>query len=261
MSPLPAPGSTVPGRGAWTTTGHTTGDRYYRWLWYWPNDGSSPEKNYSTRAIHLAIRGMQGALGLMGIGPVAVTGKYDKQTADAVKRFQAKQSLKVDGVVGPTTATSLYRHIIICLSNHHHVLPQIIYGFASLESGFDPAAVGVKNGMDSGLTQINLSPAAHGGSVTPEQAFDPVFNIDWTCRRFALGMEKYDGKGLPLQLDCAIAQHNIPLAADFWYRDESPPTQTVVGGNGAGTSGGIYVGGWPTIDDYVRLVKARGATF
>jgi len=238
---LPAPGSTVPGRGAWTKGGHATGRDYYVWLWYWYNDGFDPEKSYSHRAVHLGVCGIQQMLLLTG-GTVKVSGKYDQQTAKAVKAFQAGRSLKADGVYGPATAQKLTRVLITFMANHHDVPPEIIWGFTALESGFDPAAVGVVNGYDSGLCQINLEPAAHGNQVTPEMAFNPYFNIDYTCRRFKAALAKFDDKGPALQLDCAIIQHNSPKAAQEIYE---------VGWVGPDEKAGIYL----------ALVKSRAETY
>jgi len=238
---LPAPGSTVPGRGAWTKGGHATGKPYYVWLWYWYNDGFDPQRSYSHRAVHLGVTGIQQMLLLAGIS-VKVSGTYDKQTAGAVKAFQAVSGLQADGAYGVKTAQKLTHRLITFIANSHAVPPEIIWGFASLESGLDPAAVGVLNGFDSGLCQINLQPAAHGDEVTPEMAFNPFFNIDYTCRRFKRSLERYDEKGPELQLNCSIAQHNSPLAAETWYEVGS-------------------VGEDEKIAKYVALVKARAATY
>lgn len=213
---LPEPGTTVPGRGAWKPGGHATGRSNYVWLWYWWNDGFDPEKSYSHRAVHLGVLGIQQMLALAGV-PVKMSGTYDKQTATAVKAFQASRGLKADGAYGPVTARALTFVLIKFMANFHGVDPAVIWGFASLESGFDPAAVGEVNGYDSGLTQINLDDDAYGEIVTPEMAFNPFYNIDFTCRRYKKALAKYDEKGPILQKLCAIAQHNSPVAADTWY--------------------------------------------
>jgi len=214
---LPAPGSTVPGRGAWTKGGHATGLPHYRWLWYWYNDGFDPDKSFSHRAVHLGIVGIQQMLLLAGV-TVKITGVYDKQTAAAVKAFQAKVGLKADGIYGRETAWDLSHLLIGHIANYRDVPPEIIWGFARLESVLDPAAVG-PSGFDCGMTQINLQPEAHGGQFTPEQAFNPFSNISYTCGRFKQAYDVRYGpsKGPDLQLDCAIAQHNSPKAADEWW--------------------------------------------
>ena len=106
--------------------------------------------------------------------------------------------------------------LIRCLADHYGVPPEHVWGMTALESSFDPGAVGA-NGFDSGYCQINLSPAAHGGSIPPPQAFNPIYAFDYTCRRLLNARSQFSAKGPDLQDKCGIAQHNSPLAAKIWY--------------------------------------------
>jgi uncharacterized protein (TIGR02594 family) len=55
-----------------------------------------------------AIRKVQEALARQGFSPGAIDGIWGRQTLRAVRAFQAKAGLAVDGVVGPATTAALF---------------------------------------------------------------------------------------------------------------------------------------------------------
>ncbi len=103
-----------------------------------------------------------------------------------------------------------------------------VRGLVSLESGYDPGAIGV-NGFDSGLCQINLDPVnGHGQEFTIEQAFDPAVCIGYTADRMGVAFETYAEVLESLAWKLAVGQHNSPLNAKRW-RDAAlavPPSPT-----------------------------------
>lgn len=54
-----------------------------------------------------ALDGVQKALQTLGLNPGSVDGKDGPNTQRAVREFQASQSIKIDGIVGPETRQSL----------------------------------------------------------------------------------------------------------------------------------------------------------
>lgn len=54
-----------------------------------------------------AVAAAQAALNYHGYGPLTVDGVFSKDMSSAVKSFQVKQALEVDGIIGPQTWRSL----------------------------------------------------------------------------------------------------------------------------------------------------------
>jgi peptidoglycan hydrolase-like protein with peptidoglycan-binding domain len=57
------------------------------------------------------VKYVQAALIEMNYDGIAVTGKYDASTAEAVKRFQTNHNLYVDGIVGKETSAALVKYL------------------------------------------------------------------------------------------------------------------------------------------------------
>lgn len=53
------------------------------------------------------LDGVQQALQRLGFDPGKVDGKNGPNTQDAVRRFQARATIKIDGIVGDETRTAL----------------------------------------------------------------------------------------------------------------------------------------------------------
>ncbi len=216
----------IPGRGAWTTAGgllpatpgHTSRAGYYR-LNTAPEEmigrrGSLPGATYTELAVHLGVKAIQAALksgtqdGLLG-----------PQTAAAIKAFQRAHQLTPDGVAGPMTARALFTPALVAAAARHGVPLGILGGLCTYESGLDPAAVGVANGVDTGLAQINLG--AH--AVTPQQACDVLFAAEFAAKELAAVHERWAGRTKADPWAIAIANHNSPKSAAQWATSGSPP--------------------------------------
>lgn len=242
----------TPGRGAWTKAGKANGTSSYAYIFGTTPDGQEPDKGPAYQAVNFAVQAIQ-ARGLVFKPPVSIvpTGIFGPNSKVVVQHMQraldAERTGDVkivdDGAFGPITSRAAWRPIITWFAGMYHVPPEHMWGMISLESSFDPGAVGM-NGWDSGLCQINLSPEGHGGQVTQAQAFDPLFAIPWSTGRLAGGRAQFSGKGADLQVVCSIAQHNSPAAALAWYNAGAEP-----------------VGQYPTIGTYVERVLERAATY
>ncbi|MBI5105363.1 MAG: transglycosylase family protein [Solirubrobacterales bacterium] len=100
---------------------------------------------------------------------ISVTGSFDARTARAVRRFQRRQGLAVDGVVGPQTRAALGLQAPATsaqASGGSATLEQI----ARCESGGDPTAVSA-DGRYRGKYQFTRATwRAMGGSGDPAAA-------------------------------------------------------------------------------------------
>lgn len=249
--------SVAQGRGAWTKSGKDNDSRFYTAIVGKPWDGSFPVRDVNYQAVYFGVKAIQSRINdfclIYGRNPVSVDGNYSPIDREVVKFVQAKLGFtgaSVDGVVGPSTSKALFRDLLIWSAGVHHVPASQLHGFIMLESLYDPGAVGSTTPSDRGLNQINLN--AHP-NITVEQAFDPKFSIDYTAKRLGDARIKYSGKGADLKNRCAIAQHNAPLAADLWYRDEAPPV-------GPTPYNGRIVE-FPNIEKYVDLVLGHALAF
>lgn len=235
---MPVP-SVTQGRGAWTATGKDNKSRYYEYILGKPMDGDAAGRDVNYQAVHLGVVAIQARLNSYGCSPaLMVDGVLGRGTSAGIAWVQKKLGLVSDGQAGPATCKALWRDLIFWFSGVNQAPAGHIYGFISLESTFDPGAVGFVTPSDRGLCQINL--VAHP-MVTPEQAFDPNYAINYTAKRLADARIKYATKGVHLQTVCSIAQHNSPLSADKWYQTGSPPNDQ--------------------IERYVQLVLERAAQF
>lgn len=96
-----------------------------------------------------------------------------------VKEFQTARGLTADGTIGFKTAKELFRKRIDVTEAKYNLPTGTIGKMISLESGFDPSAIGYADPRDTGISQINIG--IHT-SVSKEQALDPAFALDWTGR-------------------------------------------------------------------------------
>lgn len=109
---------------------------------------------------------------------VADTPVFGDAAANAVKKFQADKGLKVDGQVGPSTARELFRKRTEDIERRYDLIHGTLGNLITLESAWDPVAIGYADPDDHGLVQINLR--IHS-DVTVEQAYDPAFSINWAA--------------------------------------------------------------------------------
>lgn len=129
---------------------------------------------------------------------------YGSSVANSVKDFQKAKGLVVDGQVGAKTAKELFRKRINAIEDDHDLPRGTLGKKISLESAFDPVALGGVDPDDTGIAQINLR--IHS-SVSKAQAYDPAFALGWAARYVRSQYE-----GIEDQLDimkAARASYNI----------------------------------------------------
>ena len=148
----------------------------------------------------------------------------------STKRFQKQASLQVDGVVGPHTAKALFLPRSSWVEVHNGIPNQLLSRIISLESGWDPGAIGSLDPLDHGLLQINLH---FHPDVSEAQAATPSFSIPWGGKQLAAAYGSFG------DWDATVASWNVGyVAARNWLNAGKPAD-----GSTAAT--------------YVKLVKAQ----
>jgi hypothetical protein len=203
------------GRGAWTTYGKANKSIYYVFNPPQPLDGSNPSgaiPELWVESVRYGIVAIKRLLNEQG-NDLPLTPKWNREAHDAAVEFQIRAELPSDGYVGPLTMEWLLRPTMLSIAAEHKVHPRWLYGFCKSESGFDPGAQGWENPPDSGLAQFNVEATA----VTKEEAYRPRRALTLLARRWKHSLDKYESEDRRLTLDCAIAQHRSPAAADKWF--------------------------------------------
>jgi len=216
------------GRGAFTALGKDNGRAYYEFVRNLPLDGSTPEKGEYYEAVHFGVKSIQQRLVDLDYdrfvrGTFVVDGVFDRRTRRMVKKYQEANGIYVSGSVGPTTAAHLFGTYVHEAAQAFKWDYSYLYGIMKQESAGDPGAQGWLTPGDRGIFQINT--LVH--DTTPEQAHDFVYATDWTCAFFQDAWKRYKGKGEELRVNCSIAKHNNPSAADQWFETGVAPYEGI----------------------------------
>lgn len=99
--------------------------------------------------------------------------------SNRVKEFQADRGLTSDGQVGARTALELFHARVGALEKKYNLPTDALGKQVKLESAFDPAAKGVIDSLDTGISQINLG---QHPDVTEVQAYSAAWALEWTCQ-------------------------------------------------------------------------------
>lgn len=174
------------GRGAWPKSGvggtlnadGTAAGQYYRA----PADGSpmampgyvgymllaaGAPVDVNFYAVHQGVRAIQREIG------ATVDGLFGPATAARLTTWQTEKRLPADGVFGPQSAQAMFTTIAAALAKNisgSTTTSRLVLGHVPVESGWDPAAVGLSTPHDLGLGQINGD--AHL-DLTPEYRLTP----------------------------------------------------------------------------------------
>lgn len=115
------------------------------------------------------VRAVQRRLNELGCGPIPVSGTFDSQTKAAVRLFQARsvdarsQALKIDGVIGPLTWTTLFgSHTVPSIATIPvSLLVERTLGIAAAEVGVMEVPPGSNRGprVDEYLESVGLDPS------------------------------------------------------------------------------------------------------
>lgn len=217
--------SVTTGRGAWSTVAKGNRSRYYEYIAGTPLDGANPTKDVNFQAVNLGVKAIQNRINAFDYSPALVADGYlGSKSRAGIIWVQQRLGLVADGQAGPATCRALWRDLVGWFSAMRSAPASHVWGIMLVESMGDPGAVGYNTPSDRGLVQVNL--VAHS-NITPEQAFDPAFAIDYAAKRVGDARSKYGGKGADLQTKCSIAQHNAPAWAKQWYDTGQPPNEKI----------------------------------
>lgn len=158
--------------------------------------GVTPELN--DLAVFLGAKALQK---LLGFDERLQDGIIGPLTDGRIRDKQRELGVAVDGLVGPRTMKAMLMPLVREAAERHGVRWQILCGKLTNEGNWDPGAVGASDPTDLGLSQINIR--AHP-QVSPEQAFDADFAIDFGARFMAENLRAFDGN----ERD-AIAAYNL----------------------------------------------------
>jgi hypothetical protein len=205
------------GRGAWNTRGvggTLTRDRTGKIIpgrWYLAADGDqrisikvfrqlrngvTPEIN--DLAVFLGAKAIQKLLGFDERGQDGLIGPL---TDGRIRNKQKELGVAQDGLIGPKTMKAMLMPLVRDMAKKYDVRWQILCGKLTYEGAWDPGAVGFSDANDLGLSQISI--VAHP-SVSPEQAFDPEFALDFGAKFMRSNLDAFNGN----ERD-AIAAYNL----------------------------------------------------
>lgn len=168
-------------------------------------------------------------------------------TERAIKTFQSRNGLTVDGSVGPKTATVLWRKRAKAEAVRIGAPPMLLAQQKSLESADDPACESAKKGSDPklrdrGLVQSNQF--YHEATLPEKDAFNAAIAMHWQADYMR---SAYDGvltAAGKKDWDLALAAYNVGWsAARTWDRAGRPAKNADDKPN--------------TAYEYVRVVKTR----
>lgn len=158
--------------------------------------GVTPEIN--DLAVFLGAKAVQKLLGFDEKGQDGIIGP---NTDEKIREKQRELKVATDGLVGRKTMQAMVMPLVHEAEKKHGVRWQILCGKLANEGAWDPGAVGYHDVSDLGLSQINIR--AHP-KVSPNEAYDPHFAVDFGARYMAQNLATFDGN----ERD-AIAAYNL----------------------------------------------------
>jgi soluble lytic murein transglycosylase-like protein len=206
--------------------------------------GERPEAGTPEAYGILAVKEELAANGATGLNMTIA--RIGNAADTAIRAFQSGHSLTVDGEVGPRTAKALFAKRVHNVQRQYGIADSILCRVASLESDWDPAAVGVADAADLGIVQIHMP--AHP-TITVEEAFTPSWALRWAAAAIHTA---YASLG---DWDATIAAWNVGLGgARAWLAAGKPATLFVSWFNDP-DGNPLDLGARATT--YVKLVRAQ----
>ncbi len=190
-----------------------------------PPEGSS---DGDVLAVRSAIVAISRALNWhAGPGtPVPTDGRFTAATAAAVTAFQEELQPTINrdmylpaiehsppGYVSKETSYALFMPIADRYALKYTVPRGLLRGITTIESNWDPGAVGYWTNSDFGLCQWNTTLP----DVTTARALDPFWALDSTARMMR---ERYDSDRWGHNWLYVIAAHNVPTWAAQWAQGQ-----------------------------------------
>ncbi|MCM3882458.1 transglycosylase SLT domain-containing protein [Frankia sp. R82] len=158
--------------------------------------------------------------------PVPTDGRFTAATATAVAAFQEKLQPTINrdmylpaiehnpaGFIGKETSYALFMPIADRYALKYTVPRGLVRGITTIESNWDPGAVGYWTNSDFGLCQWNTTLP----EVTTARALDPFWALDSTARMMR---ERYDSDRWGHNWLYVIAAHNVPTWAAQWAQGQ-----------------------------------------
>jgi len=159
-------------------------------------NGITPDIN--DLAVFLGAKAIQKLLGFDERGQDGIIGPL---TDARIRNKQRELKVTVDGLIGRNTMKAMLMPLVMEAEKKHGVRWQILCGKLTNEGAWDPGAVGASDPNDLGLSQINV--LAHP-QVSPEEAYDPEFAIDFGARFMKENLNAFNGN----ERD-AVAAYNL----------------------------------------------------
>lgn len=122
-----------------------------------------------------------------------------------------------DGLVGPNTCKAMWKNDVFDMEITHHIPYHLLFKVLSLETSFDPGAVGILTPDDKGIAQINMP--SHE-TVKLREAFDPIFAFNYAGKllfgHYAYITSHYPHVTLVDAWHMAVVAYNSPKRARAW---------------------------------------------
>ena len=171
-------------------------------------------------AVFRAAIAVQNALHDLGYQPGTPDGLWGPKTDAAVKAFQTDKHIVVDGIFGPQSARALFEPFVHAAAqtadqDHAESVTRIMLGTITLESLWDPAAVGSADSQDLGFGQIN-GPAHPTLSVNDR--LNPRMTFPWIARLVESNLKAFD-----FDLDAGILAYNLGQGGTRRWIDQGRP--------------------------------------
>lgn len=229
-TPTSTPTPVREGRGDWASDGRGgtinaagTGPGPY----YGVGAGQNPPAGSTAddiAAVKAGVKAIQRALNWHQATstPIAIDGVFSQLTRNALIAFQQKQQPTINrdmyipaiersplGLVHKETSYALFMPIADRYAIKYTVPRGLLRGITTIESNWDPGAIGYYTNSDFGLCQWNTTLP----DVTKDDALDPFWALDSTAHMMQTRIDAADwGKNWIY----VIAAHNVPTWAAEW---------------------------------------------
>jgi len=194
-------------------------------------DGSTPD---DIAAVKAGVKAIQRALNWhqATAKPIPTDGIFSQTTRSALIAFQQQQQPTINrdmyipasehsplGLVHKETSYALFMPIADRYAIKYTVPRGLLRGITTIESNWDPGAIGYYTNSDFGLCQWNTTLAG----ITKDNALDPFWALDSTAHMMRTRIDATDwGKNWIY----VIAAHNVPTWAAQWAQGKLTPGST-----------------------------------
>lgn len=218
------------GRGSWPSDGrggtiNAAGDGFGPYYGIGAGE-RSPEGSTADdiAAVKAGVKAIQRALNWHQATKTAIPtdGKFTQTTRNALIAFQQQKQPTINrdmyipanersplGLVHKETSYALFMPIADRYALKYTVPRGLLRGITTIESNWDPAAVGYYTNSDFGLCQWNTTLPG----ITKENALDPYWALDSTAHAMR---DRMDSDRWAKNWIYVIAAHNVPTWAADW---------------------------------------------